>query len=253
MNQLTDQIAGQRGDRGTGQASVLNSRTLNLPNIITCLRLVLAFILFGLISAGDRWLATAALFVFAASTDAVDGYLARRYHQITIFGRILDPFVDKVIVCGAFIFLLPLQGSPGSGVTAWMVIAIVGREMFVSSLRGILEQQGCDFSASFSGKVKMALQCVAVTICLLCLSPRGSYGWAVVVRDVVLWLTVGVTIWSGMVYAIRAAVLLRQPSPVLSAENRERPLAREPEAACGPCARGLSGGLLRPGLCRDTL
>ncbi len=231
MNQLTDQAAGQRRGQVTGQSGIFDSRTLNLPNMITCLRLGLAFVLFRLISAEDWWLTTAALFVFAASTDAVDGYLARRYQQVTIFGRILDPFVDKVIVCGAFIFLLAKQGSPGSGVTAWMVIAIVGREMFVSSLRGILEQQGCDFSASFSGKAKMALQCVAVTICLLSLSPRLSYAWVLVIRDVLLWLTVGVTIWSGMVYVVRAALLLRQPPPALRGEDRATPPSRETEAA----------------------
>jgi CDP-diacylglycerol--glycerol-3-phosphate 3-phosphatidyltransferase len=147
--------------------------------------------------------------VIAASTDALDGYLARRYKQVTVLGRILDPFVDKVIVCGSFVFLLEKQGDSDSGVNAWMVIIIIGREMFVSSLRGILEKEGKDFSASLSGKLKMALQCVAVTFSLLSLSRDLQWPWLPVTRDILLWLAVAVTIWSGLIYVIRGFSLLR--------------------------------------------
>jgi CDP-diacylglycerol--glycerol-3-phosphate 3-phosphatidyltransferase len=188
----------------------IGRESLNLPNLITSVRLVLAFILFALISANGYWLTSAFLFVFAASTDALDGYLARRFQQVTVLGRILDPFVDKVIVCGSFIFLLEKQSEPHSGVTAWMVIAIIGREMLVSSLRGILEQQGKDFSASVSGKIKMALQCVAVTASLVSLSPDVTWDWLPQLRDLLLWSAVAVTIYSGLIYVIRAAQLLKQ-------------------------------------------
>jgi len=188
---------------------VLGRESLNLPNLITATRLGLSVVLFSMISLGNWWIASAALFVVAASTDALDGYLARRYQQITVLGRILDPFVDKVIVCGSFVFLLEKQGPADSGVNAWMVIIIIGREMFVSSLRGILEKQGKDFSASFSGKLKMTLQCVAVTVCLLSLSPDLGWTWLPVVRDVLLWIAVLVTVWSGLVYLIRGFALLR--------------------------------------------
>lgn len=194
----------------TTETGGFGPESLNLPNFITFVRLALAVVLFSLISARDRWLTSALLFVVAASTDALDGYLARRYKQVTVLGRILDPFVDKVIVCGSFIFLLENKGTPDSGVTAWMVIAIIGREMFVSSLRGILEKEGKDFSASFSGKAKMTLQCVAVTACLLSLSPYVTVSWFPVARDMLLWLAVGVTIWSGLIYMVRAASLLRR-------------------------------------------
>ena len=155
--------------------------------------------------------------MFAASTDALDGWIARKYGQITVLGRILDPFVDKIIVGGSFIFLLgkkvtlepTLEAS--SGVTAWMVIIIIGREMFVSSLRGFLEQQGRDFSADWTGKIKMFLQCVAVTASLLSLSPEISGRNFLLVRDILLWTAVGVTAYSGFAYVWRAAVLLRSP------------------------------------------
>ena len=194
----------------TKRQAVLGRESLNMPNLVTGTRLLLSLLLFSMISAGGWWISAAALFVFAASTDALDGYLARRYKQITVLGRILDPFVDKVIVCGSFVFLLEKQGEGDSGVNAWMVIIIIGREMFVSSLRGILEKEGKDFSASMAGKLKMTLQCVAVTVSLLSLSTSLNWPWLPGVRDVFLWIAVGVTIWSGLIYVIRGFTLLRQ-------------------------------------------
>jgi CDP-diacylglycerol--glycerol-3-phosphate 3-phosphatidyltransferase len=189
--------------------AVLGRDSLNMPNFVTTTRLLLSFVLFSLIAAGGWWILAAGLFVVAASTDALDGYLARRYKQITVLGRILDPFVDKVIVCGSFVFLLEKQGDSGSGVNAWMVVIIIGREMFVSSLRGILEKEGKDFSASLSGKLKMTLQCIAVTFSLLSLSKDLDWPWLPATRDILLWLAVAVTIWSGLIYVIRGFSLLR--------------------------------------------
>ena len=104
-----------------------------------------------------------------------------------------------------------IEGELQSGVTAWMVITVIGREMFVSSLRGFLEQQGKDFSASISGKAKMALQCVAVTASLMSMSPElQDWKWLVPTRDVLLWSAVAVTVWSGLVYVVRGARLLRE-------------------------------------------
>ncbi|MEZ6044997.1 MAG: CDP-diacylglycerol--glycerol-3-phosphate 3-phosphatidyltransferase [Planctomycetaceae bacterium] len=159
----------------------------NIPNTITLSRLVLALVLFLMIHIEGFWISSAILFVFAASTDALDGYIARKYGMVTILGRILDPFVDKIIVGGAFIFLLA-KGEQ-SGVNAWMVLIVIGREMFISSLRGFLEKQGQDFSAAWSGKVKMTLQCVAVTLSLLSLSPEFFFhdNWFLICRDLFLW------------------------------------------------------------------
>ncbi len=192
--------------------AVLGPHAFNLPNLITTSRLLLAFGLFAMVSVGGMWLESAALFIFAASTDALDGYFARRNQQITVLGRILDPFVDKVIVCGTFIALLEHQGQDDSGVRAWMVIIIVGREMFVSSLRGMLEQQGKDFSASWSGKLKMILQCVGISVSLLSLSPKVSFMGAEQLRDAVLWIAVAATLWSGAVYVTRGFALLSDGS-----------------------------------------
>jgi CDP-diacylglycerol--glycerol-3-phosphate 3-phosphatidyltransferase len=189
--------------------ALIGPESLNMPNLITGTRLLLSIVLFLMIASGGWWISAAALFVVAASTDALDGYLARRYKQITVLGRIMDPFVDKVIVCGTFVFLLEQQGEADSGVNAWMVIIIIGREMFVSSLRGILEKEGKDFSASFSGKLKMTLQCVAITFSLLSLSESLEWPWLTTVRDLLLWTAVIATVWSGLVYLMRGFSLLR--------------------------------------------
>ena len=107
-----------------------------------------------------------------ASTDWLDGYWARKYGQVTTLGRILDPFVDKIIVCGTFIFLAAI---PGSGVVPWMAVLIVGRELLVTALRSFLEGEGADFSAMMSGKLKMLVQCVAVLVSLYALYHAVPY------------------------------------------------------------------------------
>jgi CDP-diacylglycerol--glycerol-3-phosphate 3-phosphatidyltransferase len=193
----------------------LTRGALNLPNLITVSRLVLALVLFALIDIDGFWLTSAVLFLVAAATDFLDGWIARRYGLVTTLGRILDPFVDKIIVCGAFVFLLEkTELEPvGSGVTAWMVLIVVGREMFITSLRGFMEQHGLDFSATWSGKWKMGVQCAAIVASLLSLSEaaREAIPRLVPIRDVTLWAAVAITVWSGVVYVIRAGRMLREP------------------------------------------
>lgn len=190
-------------------------QSLNLPNAITISRLLLSFVLFALIQWGNHWLWAAGLFVFAVATDILDGWIARKYQLITQLGRILDPFVDKFITSGTFLFLLPVTKQ--SGVDPWMVVIVLGREMLVTSLRGFLEQRGADFSASASGKLKMFLQCAAATAALLSMHPPlqtyslGGVSFTTV-RDLLLWGMVIVTVWSGYIYVQRAIVLL-SPKP----------------------------------------
>jgi len=193
-----------------------SERVLNVPNTITLIRLFLSFVLFAMLQAGCCWLAAAGLFVFAVFTDVLDGYIARKYKLITQFGRILDPFVDKFITSGTFLFLLPV--SKQSGVTPWMVIIVLGREMLVTSLRGFLEQQGADFSATASGKAKMFLQCVAATIAIASMDAwfgNLSFGGIGItaIRDVLLWTMVAATVWSGYDYVGRAIQLIRGTIP----------------------------------------
>jgi CDP-diacylglycerol--glycerol-3-phosphate 3-phosphatidyltransferase len=187
----------------------ISERNFNLPNAITFARLALSFVLFGMMSLNVGWLWSAGLFVFAVLTDVLDGWIARKWQLITQLGRIMDPFVDKFITSGVFLFLLPY---PQSGVNPWMVVIVLGREMLVTSLRGFLEQRGADFSASASGKFKMFVQCAAATAALVLMdeSVRASLGAnGLIVRDALLWGMTLVTVWSGYVYIVRAAQILR--------------------------------------------
>jgi CDP-diacylglycerol---glycerol-3-phosphate 3-phosphatidyltransferase len=198
-------------------ASVIDSRSLNWPNAITLSRFVLSLVLFVLIWLDGYWQTSAVVFIIAAMTDFLDGYLARKYGQVTVLGRILDPFVDKIIICGSFIFLL---AWPKSGVTAWVTFTIVAREMFITQLRAFLEQRGTDFSAKWSGKIKMVVQCAAVPLCLLSLSPDFLTFWnsfstestLILLRDLMLWATVAITVYSGVEYSWRAFHILRRPA-----------------------------------------
>jgi CDP-diacylglycerol--glycerol-3-phosphate 3-phosphatidyltransferase len=186
-------------------------RSLNLPNLITLSRLALTFVILILISLDRYWIATTILFVVAVATDFVDGYLARKWNQITPLGRIMDPFVDKIIIGGTLIFLIP---QPASGVTAWMTFVVIAREILITALRSVLEGLGVDFSAKLSGKLKMLLQSAVIPLCLLSLSPwfQSTLGdhwpaWTMT-RDVLLWSMVGVTIYSGAEYLARGWKLI---------------------------------------------
>lgn len=215
MSQTEETTTG--GAAPSNQPAPIDARSLNLPNLITSSRLLLSFVLFAMIYAESNWMDpiegywiwAAVLFAFSAATDAVDGYVARKYGQVTTLGRILDPFVDKIIICGSFVFLL--EKKDVSGVNAWMVIAVIAREMFVTGLRAFLEQTGKDFSAVWIGKVKMALQCAAIFGSILTISPSlRSDGW-LLTRDLFLWGAVGITVYSGVSYAWRGFQMLRAP------------------------------------------
>jgi len=201
------------GPVASGKPAVATGSALNPPNIITLSRLLLAVFLFWMIDIGGHWLASCIVFAIAAATDALDGFIARRYGMVTKIGRILDPFVDKVIIGGAFMFLAV---TPDSGINAWMVMIVIGREMFVTSLRSVLEQEGKDFSAIMSGKIKMVVQCAAVAGSFLYLEyacgaevSEHTRETARYVRDGLLWASVAVTLYSGYEYVIRAARMFR--------------------------------------------
>ena len=181
-------------------------RVLNIPNQITAVRLALAIVLFVLIPL-DYFFAAMFVFLAAAGTDWVDGYWARKYDQVTQLGRIFDPFVDKILICGTFIYL---AAEPRSGIAAWMAVLIVGRELLVKVLRSFLETRGADFSAKMPGKLKMVLQCAAAAASLLALSTTGVVpSWLATALAVSVWGAIALTVYSGIIYIIVAAKLLR--------------------------------------------
>jgi len=196
-------------------------QVLNLPNCLTIGRLGLAVVLFVLLAFG--YLATGlVIFIIAASTDWLDGYLARKRGETTTLGRILDPFVDKVVVIGSFIFLLIDEES---GLKPWMVTVVVARELLVTGLRSYLEGESVAFGADWMGKVKMTLQCVAIGCILfyLGIAKGETYvfnQWADRVltlsewcKSISIWGAVVVTAVSGISYAWRAADLIVRKGP----------------------------------------
>jgi CDP-diacylglycerol---glycerol-3-phosphate 3-phosphatidyltransferase len=181
-------------------------RFWNVPNTLTVSRLALAVCVFVLIEYNSFMLALA-LFVVAAVTDALDGYFARLLKQDTPIGRQLDPLIDKVIASGCYIYLATI---PGTGVKAWMVTAIVIRELLIQGLRSHLEGQGHAFGARMAGKLKTVVQCLSISAVLFCLglelSPLAALLW---VRDALTWLAVALTLYSGFSYVWIAFPKLR--------------------------------------------
>ena len=186
--------------------AVVGTHVLNVPNSLSLTRLILAVGVGILIELGQftpAWI----IFIIAAATDFVDGWWARRFNQMTKLGRILDPFVDKIIITAAMVALV---GVPGSGVASWMVTVIVGRELLVTSLRGMIEGSGGDFSARWMGKWKMLFQCVAVVACLILVSQTPPPVWLRWFATVALWLAVILTIASGVDYVAQAIRLSKR-------------------------------------------
>ncbi len=191
------------------------TRILNVPNQITIARLVLSIVVFVLIPLGQYWVAlywvALAFFVVAAVTDWLDGYIARKYDLVTRLGRILDPFVDKFLICGAFIFLV--ADYPESGIAAWMAVVVVARELLVTVMRGFLEGEGVDFSAKMAGKLKMVFQCGAVIVSLMVLGFASQPpSWMKLLLTMIVWLAVMLTIYSGAAYVWRAIRMMMRPA-----------------------------------------
>src|SRR5262249_36500926 len=164
------------------------SPVFNLPNQLTASRFFLAIVLFVLIEL-EAWLACLGVFIVASFTDWLDGYLARKQGLVSTLGRNLDPLVDKVLVCGAYIFLLPYGND--KWLWPWMVTVVVARELVITGLRSFMEMHGAKFGADWLGKIKMALQCAALIAIFVALdaqareiSPRG---WIELTRDVCIY------------------------------------------------------------------
>jgi CDP-diacylglycerol--glycerol-3-phosphate 3-phosphatidyltransferase len=183
----------------------------NLPNQLTASRFVLGLVLFVFIDL-RMWIGSIILFALAATTDWLDGYLARKQGLVSTLGRNLDPLVDKVVVCGAYIFLLPV---PGAGLVPWMVTVVVGRELIITGLRSFMENRGASFGADWLGKIKMVLQCGALFAIFVALEVRAEEAyaegsvWWVVIRDAFIWSMLASTALSGLQYLWRAAMALR--------------------------------------------
>jgi CDP-diacylglycerol--glycerol-3-phosphate 3-phosphatidyltransferase len=194
------------------------------PNRITAIRFAGAAVLFTILAVkGDRSLeevreargfvlVTVWLFIVTAATDFLDGYLARRDKHVTAFGRIADPFTDKVLILGAMVFLAVMPWTRDR-LPAWMVVTILAREFLVTGIRGYVESVGGEFPADTFGKVKMIVQCVAVASLFWLEAyawPDGWYQFWSWVSIISIWITLIATVGSGLSYVLKTRKVLEQ-------------------------------------------
>jgi len=143
---------------------LVGQESLNLPNFITLTRILLipVFVILFASLTTNRSLSAALVFVVAAVTDLLDGYLARRNGQVTTLGKLLDPIADKLLVLSALILLVNVDR-----VSALVAILIIAREVAVTGVRAIAAGEGMVIAAETTGKYKMALQVVAIVLLIL--------------------------------------------------------------------------------------
>ena len=176
---------------------------INLPNILSMTRILLVPLLMVVLLTKfegreivglDNEFIALIVFLVAALTDFLDGFIARRRKQVTRLGQLLDPAADKILTSSAFIALVELGLMP-----AWMVVVIVGREFAVSALRSIAAIQGIAISAVMAGKVKTTLQIITIAVLIVSAPLPVLQNVAPALR----WLTVTITLYSGVEYFFR--------------------------------------------------
>jgi CDP-diacylglycerol--glycerol-3-phosphate 3-phosphatidyltransferase len=174
---------------------------MNLPNALTLLRIFFVPLLVAVLVEQNAYIAwrgnvmvrnevlALAIFLAAACTDLLDGYLARRWAQVTTVGTLLDPIADKLLVSAALISLVQIRQVP-----AWLVIVIIGREFAVSGLRSIAAAEGYTIQASELGKTKMVSQVVAISLMLIGLRSPALHSFAML------------CMWAVMIFGLASAV-----------------------------------------------
>ena len=163
---------------------------MNTPNKLTLLRFILVFpfvilMLGGYGGAAGKWICLA-IFCIASATDALDGYIARKYDLVTNFGKFMDPLADKLLVCSAMICLMAQGRLP-----AWVVLVIIGREFIISGFRLVASDNGIVIAASYWGKIKTICQMMMI---ILLLADLG--GGIAVVEESLIILSVVLTVIS---------------------------------------------------------
>lgn len=210
---------------------------MNLPNLITVSRLVLTagvFVCLEIVAQGfthgrELWAQNAptigvrghlhdtylvvdptlvwvafVLFLIAAFTDFLDGYLARKWNLVTAFGRVADPFADKILIAGSLITLLQFPVAT-TVLTTWYVVIVIAREFLVTAIRGVVEASGRPFPADQLGKWKMVTQCWTVGALLTMVAGSDAFVWAAIGG---FWASLALTVVSGLNYVYKARDVL---------------------------------------------
>jgi CDP-diacylglycerol---glycerol-3-phosphate 3-phosphatidyltransferase len=163
---------------------------LNLPNVLTVLRILLVPVLVAALlqEAGGGDALAAGVFVLASLTDALDGWIARRRKSVSTFGKLMDPLADKLLITAALVSLVSLNR-----VSAWVAMVIIAREFAVTGLRQLAMEHGQVIPASLWGKLKTVFQ---VAMVLVLITVDHSPAWV----DVLVWVTTAITVISGADY-----------------------------------------------------
>jgi CDP-diacylglycerol---glycerol-3-phosphate 3-phosphatidyltransferase len=212
---------------------------MNLPNSLTILRIFFVPLLVGALveenvgfqigrfNVTNEWLALT-IFLSAAATDLLDGYLARRWRQVTTIGTLLDPIADKLLVSAALIALVQVSLLPG-----WMAIVVVGREFAVSGLRAIAAAEGYTIKASDLGKTKMVSQVAAIS----CLLLSGRHPEFRLPGAVLMWGVIFFAVLSAVSYfrkfwhKVDVRVKKRRRRELLMLERRRQGTLRQPRGS----------------------
>ena len=171
--------------------------SMNLPNKLTVLRVCMIpfFVVFLLTDWGGEagnYIALA-IFILASVTDLLDGFIARKYHLVTNFGKFMDPLADKLLVCAAMICLVEM-----GRLAAWIVVVIMSREFVISGFRVVASDNGIVIAASYWGKFKTVFQ--MVMICLLIADLGGVF---VILEQASIWIALALTIISMVDYLLK--------------------------------------------------
>ncbi|MDL2258499.1 CDP-diacylglycerol--glycerol-3-phosphate 3-phosphatidyltransferase [Eubacteriales bacterium OttesenSCG-928-K08] len=169
---------------------------MNLPNKLTLARILLIPVMVGCFYLPGRfnYLIAAAVFLLAYITDALDGKIARKRNIVTNFGKLMDPIADKLLSCSAFVMLLAV-----GLISPIAIIIVLAREFLISGLRLIAVEQGIVIAASFLGKLKTVSQFIAIMIVLI----WPYFNVKFPLDQIMLWLSVVITIWSGVDYMVK--------------------------------------------------
>ena len=193
---------------------------MNLPNKLTLARLVLTGVFVALLSVEFPWSRTLALLVFAvaAITDFFDGHIARKRDLVTNFGKLMDPLADKVLMCAGFVLL---TAHPEHLIPAWVVVLILTREFLVTGLRLIALAENVVLGAEKLGKHKTTWQIITIIYFLVYLaSAEPMFAWiaplfewratgVAVTGQILIWVTMALTLWSGVTYLAKNRGLLK--------------------------------------------
>ncbi len=203
---------------------------MNLANRITVVRLILVpvFMLFAslpieLLGTENNHLGilatyiATAIFLLAAGTDKLDGYIARKYQQVTRLGIFLDPLADKLLITAALLCLVQMKR-----VNIWIALIIIGRELVITFFRLSAVQKGVVLPADKSGKIKMVVQVVAITLVLLNNFPFSLF-CNIRIDNILLYLATLITVFSGANYLIRNFNIFNERKRSSGLDSAERP------------------------------